>query len=442
MNGCVVASETTFLKFEILIQATQFQLAKRMKVSIGIAFLLLHQSRGEVNTVPLPTNLQCPSSQVFDFTGLVCTDCDSTKSSGLQPDLTSAHTCKCPPSLVQNNVECSIESMWQGTCNTASCSSECSLLSQVSSLDQQTCILCQGNSSHYESSEYDIDFKECTCKNPAKGPATGKPVVTRKLVEIYDNITGLPSRNDCMRCPDGTAVISKELYNNGQFYSTAGATYIADPYSCSYCPDAHMFFDTDYNCVCPDGFVLTGEASVGKQSCIYHYPSVSGGSKVGFQDTISIGSESRGAYDFTLDSIVFSHYYLKAASHCEYYKGTFEDLQSCQTLSNLCVMSMYDEAAPACKQLQIISQRRQGTYHKQEDWIYSLPWLYYDNEPTDDRGLQMKMAFHPVAYHTNSLIFKLFKYTLNGTFVGVESLNSQLEFCFDSMSRDGSQPQV
>lgn len=100
---------------------------------------------------------------------------------------------------------------------------------------------------------------------------------------------------------------------------------------------------------------------------------------------------------------------------------------------------MYDEDAPACKQLETISQRRVETYHNQESWKRTLPWLYYRDDAdyiTNGRGINMKVSFHPEDDHEHILSFKLVKYTVNGTFLGIEDLTNQFEFCFNSLGKD------
>lgn len=375
------------------------------------------------------------------FHSLACSPCDEAL--GLYPD--SSLTCSCPPNALQTNVDCtSIESMWQGTCQEVACSLECSLLSRVASIDQQQCIPCsvQGSTASYRGvSTFRSSTNECTCGNPVKGLPTGRSIVTKKLVEIYDEVTGFPIGKDCLRCPGGTAVITTDLYQTGQEYHfTAGVKFTADPHQCSSCPDPNMFFDTDYSCVCSNGYILTGEASLGAQTCIERYPTISSGyAKVEFKSPRNIVGSNTGS-DFSLESMTFSHLYLKAASDCEYFKGaTGKSLQSCQTLANLCVMSFYDKESPACKQFETIAQRRIGTYHKQEDWKYSLPWLYYRDEAdiiTEDRGIDMKMSFNEQVSHTHVLSFKLAKYTLDGKFVGIEDLTIQMEYCYDPPRRD------
>jgi meckelin len=375
---------------------------------------------------------------------LLCSECHGG-STGLQVSSAGYNAdplvCRCPSKSLRSDVECSVESMLQGTCKDIACSSDCSLASRVASFDQSQCVPCsveEDRKQHYGSPIFDANSNECKCRNPPKLLPTGEHVITQRLVELYDEDSGLPLHFVCLRCPKGTAAITKDLFDDGSFFSTAGAVFTADPTTCASCPDPRMFFDTDYSCKCADGFLITGEAAVGPQSCIERYPSVASGySKVVFSDPVRTGAAANGdTRGFTLESITFSHYYLKAASSCEFFRwASGESLQSCQVLGNLCVMNMYDEDSAACKQLLAISQRRLITYHSQEEWKQTLPWLYYANEANDvinDRGLTMKMDFNSEDNFSTAISFKLAKYKLDGSFVGMEDVSNQFEYCTDS----------
>jgi meckelin len=370
----------------------------------------------------------------------VCSDCN-TATTGLEPDASSRGyndnqlKCSCPITSLSVFGDCSYESLLQGNCPEISCS-RCPS-SQTASLDQSQCVPCSiaEDTNHYEFSFFDADTNQCKCQNPPKAMPTGKSVINKRLVEVYDEGTGLPTKYECMRCADGKAVITSDLYEDGHNYlSTAGAKYTADPTICVSCPDPQMYFDTDYSCKCAEGFLMTGEASVGVQSCIERYPTIASDySKAAFiSPVIAGGAEPR--VDFTLDSITFSHYYLMAASQCEYFQHV-SGLTACQILGNLCVMNNYDVGSAPCKQFLAVSQRRSKTYHTQEEWKQTLPWLYYSGEGNDvinDNGIKMKMAFNAEANAATTLSFKLAKYRLDGSFVGIEDLSDQFKFCSDS----------
>ena len=392
-------------------------------IAIALVLLLFTQGCSGATAISVPKYLQCPSSQFFDSTGLQCIDCDSSSLCGCQNSLLS-------------NVECTVDDQWKGNCQSLlACSAdECSSNNQSTSLDQRSCITCSSNNSLYESSsEYDTNLNECTCNNPIKDSSSGTKLVNHRLVEIYDDTSGLPLRVDCVRCPNRMAVIRKDLYESDQqFYVTAGKMYTADPHTCVSCPNPNMYFDTDYSCVCDDDYILTGEASIGTQSCIKNSPTISSSfSRVRYQDP---NVPSR--YDFSVESMTFSHLYMRVASECEYYDGSSKSLESCQALANLCVLQMLNEETSACQQLETISQRRVNTYHGVDDWTQTLPWLYYRDEAqlvTNDRSLNMQISFQPELNRVNQLTIKLAKYTLNGTFLGLDDLSSnEFEYCLDS----------
>jgi hypothetical protein len=102
--------------------------------------------------------------------------------------------------------------------------------------------------------------------------------------------------------------------------------------------------------LCDTALEKHSETSVSNQSCIKYNPSVSASySRVQFRDPFSLESSN----EFMLDSLIFSHMYMKAASDCEFYVSLSRtSCHSCQALANLCVLGMYDQDTPACKQLE------------------------------------------------------------------------------------------
>lgn len=388
-------------------------------VSCLTAVALMVQIMLLEGAITIPRNLTCPALHSFDYAGLQCDECDLN------------NFCGCPSTSLLVKAECPKDRLLQGKCDEMSCSNQCNTKKMAVSRDQRRCIGCSNlfQNSTYESSAFDSNLNECTCNNPKRGLSTRKSVVTKKLVEIYDSV-GLPTRKDCLMCPVGMAVITDDLIDEGkQYHITAGRRYAVDPYSCVSCPDPHMFFDTDYSCVCADGYTLVGEASVSEQSCIKNsnIPSTPASSRVQYRDPYELSD------DFTLESLTLSHMYMKVASDCEYYSGSSDTgLQSCQALGNLCVLSMYDKNSAACKQVEAVTQRRSDLYHGFVDWKVTLPWLFYRDEPEyilNDKSINMKVSFHPEENHVNVLKFKLAKYRVDGDFVGLEDLTNQFELC-------------
>ena len=370
---------------------------------------------------------------------LQCSKCDGSL---LVPDFSVTDTignalgCKCPSSYLSVAVDCPNDELRQAKCEEASCLTTCHDFGQAVSFAGNHCVECGTGS------VYDIQSYECTCSNPLKQASSNTPVSTRRLVEIYTDINSTPSSKNCIPCPRGTAIMSADLYADDEsYFQTAGMKYIADPYKCASCPDPNMFFDTDYNCVCDSvsGYIVAGEPLIGNQRCIKYMPSISSAyDKVSFY-SVQDPKERSHAVKMEVDSIVFSHYYMHAASECEYFRGVnIKGFTACQTLGNLCVMQLYDQDTSACRLLRnIISEERNVDYHGQSDWKYTLPWLLYDGNADDistDRGIQMKMSFAEREEYAHNLKFKLAKYALDGTFMGFEDLTSQFLYCSSSVA--------
>ena len=347
-------------------------------------------------------------------------------------------------------------------------------------------ITSSSSSLSYLESVYNKGTQDCDCENPlpqitlsssssesssssSSSSLVSTPVLTRRLVEIYHPISGIPTHKLCLPCPTGTAVISTHLLstdNKSESYRTAGVLYTANPSLCVSCPDPHMYFNTNYECVCSENYILVGESTVGPLSCISYTPTIMTQDYTLVEyyqllQPLSLLSQrqrqpQRGGggggpipiSKTTLHSIVFSHYYLSSASTCEYRNGSHKhNFAACQTLGNLCVLSSYNEDSNACLQFQqIIRNQRQSqnnnnnnnnVYHSQKDWNYGMPWLYYPkgeaNDILNDRGIDMTIAFskqqhinrqtQQKSYH--ELRFVVAKYALNGSFLGLHDLSTQ-----------------
>lgn len=337
--------------------------------------------------------------------------------------------CKCPASTLKESDRCSIDEMETGICFGRTCSIACSEQLLAPSTDQTSCVKC-GDDSVGEvttRSMYDQERKDCMCSNPPRDPESKYHVMTRRLQEIYDTTTGLPIRKDCIQCPRGTAVITDELidYGSSKYHITAGAKYEPDPYICASCPDPdNMYFNKEYQCECIYGFMTIGEASVGEQTCMKYLPSISADYAM-----VEFNYVPQKA---TVSSIIFSHYYLKSASDCEFSTGTPNTFQACQTLANLCVMRFYDDLSAPCREFQIIASKRMTNYRGQDEWKAFMPWLYYLDESEDvveDRGIKMKMAFREHGDHEYVMNFKVAKFTVSGEYLGIEDLTNQFMYC-------------
>ena len=221
-----------------------------------------------------------------------------------------------------------------------------------------------------------------------------------------------------------------------------GKDFVPSAYTCATCPDANMEFivataGAAPQCVCKAGYTITGQESVGHQFCYKHSPSKSGSSnKVEFnavQENYFL-EPVLGENSLSVDSTTFDHYYSNAASKCEFLSGmNSEGLKACQTLANLCVMQMYDKDSTACSEFdQVVVSNRDSDYHDQQGWKLGAPWLYYSDSPETilaDKNIKMQMSFTKLIGFTNIMTYKLAKFSLNGTFVGMEDLGTQFSYC-------------
>jgi hypothetical protein len=75
-------------------------------------------------------------------------------------------------------------------------------------------------------------------------------------------------------------------------------------------------------------------------------------------------------------------------------------------------------------------------HYTQAGWATTLPWLYYDASAltvTTSEGIDMSVAFKSssgrkgAAY--SQMVYRLVKFALDGTFLGVQDLATQLTYC-------------
>ena len=132
--------------------------------------------------------------------------------------------------------------------------------------------------------------------------------------------------------------------------------------------------------------------------------------------TTSRGQDSSG---------LFSYLYLKSAMNCQRYQNP----QACQTLANLCVLTMYDEQQTACELYKQITE---------DGFMKGYPSIYMNKE-TNDKVLSYGNT--PIKFRVSlneenkemgiekSLHFYLGKYDIHGNFYGFEPMTNQLFLC-------------
>ena len=349
--------------------------------------------------------------------------------------------CQCDQFSVRNMETCNEDEIRSGLCMNMKCSPLCPEMAQSSSIDGQSCVACDDHNSSSLAEGNTIIFddvnSECVCNNPLPtSQPSNRPVLNSKMIEIYHPNTGEPVRKECVPCPKNTAVVTEKLLQNGELrYSTLGKSFYPDPTRCVHCPDPNMYFDTDYKCKCLYGYIVVGHASVGPMKCLKLSPKLSSNfATVSFPFLSTKGTFSKEMKSVSINSIIFSHYYLYAASQCEF--PTADSLErstnACQTLANLCVMSYYDDESTPCQQYKFVANKRILNYNNQDEWKALVPWLYYSDEVDDIveyKGIHMTLSLTQSKENEQLMFFKVAKYTLDGQFLGMENLTNQLIYC-------------
>ena len=118
-----------------------------------------------------------------------------------------------------------------------------------------------------------------------------------------------------------------------------------------------------------------GEAPEGEQKCIKRIPSISTDySLAEFDNVLEKSTGSFRVLHKSINSIIFSHYYLESASYCEFSIGkSAKTFIACQTLANLCVMRLYDDSSAPYREFQNIARKRMANCRGQEDWKMFMP---------------------------------------------------------------------
>ena len=201
----------------------------------------------------------------------------------------------------------------------------------------------------------------------------------------------------------------------------AGQQYYGSLYLCQSCPDPLMSMSVLNVCTCPVTYTITGDTSIGPQSCVLTTQASSFlqienlASNVKYYDTVT-----------TLISTTMLHYFTKAATHCQHYGGS-QDIQQCEILANLCALQLYDDQSTVCATYISITTKRGNDYQFNVlNWVKGMPWLYYAGNSVAcfDSGIDQS-----VSLRNDHLQYVLGTYTMNGTFLGYQPLNTLFSYC-------------
>ena len=201
----------------------------------------------------------------------------------------------------------------------------------------------------------------------------------------------------------------------------SGKQYYGSLYLCQSCPDPLMSMTLGNVCTCPNGYSITGVSTIGPQSCVLTSLAVS---YLKLENiAINIKYNDIG---ITVLSSTISHYFIKAATHCQYFGGS-KDIQSCNILANLCALQLYDDQSTVCSTyLSIIASRGAVYIDNVANWVTGMPWLYYSGSSTAcfDSGVD-----RTVTLRNDNLEYVLGTFTMNGTFLGYQPLGTLFTYC-------------
>lgn len=223
----------------------------------------------------------------------------------------------------------------------------------------------------------------------------------------------LPAK-ECSQCPSGKAVIPSSQYISGVYYE-------ADLYSCRSCPDDKMDLIVTNgvgSCSCPSGYYKVGQPIIGSESCVEMSLARDYYENANLAAVVEFSSGS-------VTSLVILHYYTLAATRCKHYGGA-DDQIFCQILANLCVLQQYSALTLPCSTYQAISSLRSSTTNNIDTWPKSMPWIFYRTPslPCKDKSIQMTMSLNSL-----QLQFTVAIYSLNGTFLGYDEVETLFTYC-------------
>eukprot|EP00003_Mantamonas_plastica_P003858 TRINITY_DN13032_c0_g2_i5.p1 TRINITY_DN13032_c0_g2~~TRINITY_DN13032_c0_g2_i5.p1 ORF type:complete len:838 (-),score=230.14 TRINITY_DN13032_c0_g2_i5:794-3010(-) len=241
---------------------------------------------------------------------------------------------------------------------------------------------------------------------------------------------------DCV-CPSSQVIVEKDAAGNYLSTKTClacpkgGLVSTSDPYTCLQCPHQNMTRTQDGSCSCDSGFTQSDSTCIptaGANAIVNVYP-VSVASQVTYPEYLSTFNGATSSK--SVSSATVSQLFLRVATECQ----SERTLTSCQALANLCVLNLYLKTSSPCALYTKLAGERRSVVNDQQSWPDTLPWLYYGSEgpgSLTSTDVSMQVSFSLIDETrglTAQLTFVLATYSLNGTFLGMNNLTSELQFC-------------
>jgi meckelin len=201
----------------------------------------------------------------------------------------------------------------------------------------------------------------------------------------------------------------------------AGKQYYGTLYKCQLCPDPYMVMGAGNVCTCIAGYTITGVVSVGAQSCVLISQATNFIKLEGAAQNVRYSDVGT-----TVLSATMLHYYTKAASRCSFF-GSADDLQYCNQLANLCALQLFNDQTSACSSYLSITGGRGNQYISDvTNWVTGMPWLYFSG---GSAACFATIDTESVSLRNYQLQYIVGTFTMNGTFLGYQPMNTLLSYC-------------
>ena len=346
-----------------------------------------------------PYKRTCASTSLrFDVSGLQCVPC------GVNEVSNDGKTCDCKAGYAKSAVS-NINTLVFGTCKS------CADLNMAVSESGRYCVKCDSTTTML-----DTKTGKCRCRSPDNAV----------LSETDETGALRPQGTTCTKC--------------------ATDAYAATSNECRRCAYPYVYSSSKKRCTCPpkNGTVDNYPSSLAEESVCVDGTSADALTEVAkelrvsinrpfrhtFNDVISAagGGRSVGSSGtVSVDNAAALVNFLSNATVMCYAEGSSE---ACNSLANLCVLSMFQRESNPCKIYDaLVELRSSQQYWSQEikpkvGWSYTLPWLYYEERPR--AALYSNDAETPVSFQQASgkvqiLKFVLSAYALDGTWLGMNN---------------------
>eukprot|EP00472_Partenskyella_glossopodia_P009601 CAMPEP_0197521460 /NCGR_PEP_ID=MMETSP1318-20131121/6740_1 /TAXON_ID=552666 /ORGANISM="Partenskyella glossopodia, Strain RCC365" /LENGTH=1070 /DNA_ID=CAMNT_0043073465 /DNA_START=10 /DNA_END=3219 /DNA_ORIENTATION=+ len=322
-------------------------------------------------------NGNCSSTDRYDTGALDCQYCDANANKVVSDD---GQYCSCADGYTEVAGGYDLLDF--------SCSS-CLTNGQAASQDNSRCMYCEASTSYLDTS-----IGDCIC-------LTSGDV----LVET-DRAGNWLVNKTCMSCPANTRVLS------------------SDAYTCAECANPNAAMQSDGSCLCNSGYTQAGDdwcvLSTLASPILSSYP-ISTASSITYTNVISKLYGSSSSQSVT--SYTFEQMFLAAASECT----NDRNRTACNGLGNMCAITGYDSSHPACAKAYSVvstaSQNNLNSTHGFSAWVTSMPLLSYSPNLNNPDALTYSVK------PGEQIRFLLASFSFNGTYLGYEDLNGQLQLC-------------